>query len=438
MTAFDRFDPFERRIGNAIEEIAAARTPDYLDDIFRQTARTSQRPRWIFPERWIPMDTTLTRPRFARGVQIRPLIVLALLLVIAAAAVLISGSQRRLPAPFGPAANGQVAYVSNGDIYVRDTLSGTGRVLIGGENNQIAPAFSPDGTRISYVTDIEGSDPFYLANADGSDPVQVALIQPAGNAQAFWAPDSRRMGLIYEIQGVPKLSIATVDGTSQVIELGDLRPWDLAWMPPLGERLLIRAEGAAGRMDLYSLRADGTELTPFGYDKVSDFGTQYTLSGLVVSPDGTTIAYNGTDVTHGPLNERLTHFRLHLVNVDGSNDRAIAGPDDPYVQENWPTYSPDGKWIVVHRWMFKSDRADAKGWLAIMPADGSQPARDIGPKFEGGEDTGLLKVWSPDSSRILLLARNTGLVYSVDPVSGESVQLPWTDDMPDWQRRALP
>ncbi len=52
MTAFDKFDPFERRIATAIEEIAMSRTPDYLDDILQHTVRTSQRPRWTFLERW--------------------------------------------------------------------------------------------------------------------------------------------------------------------------------------------------------------------------------------------------------------------------------------------------------------------------------------------------------------------------------------------------
>ena len=55
MTAFDQFDPFERRISEAIEEIAAARRPDYLDAILQRTARTAQRPpllaRWGFRSR---------------------------------------------------------------------------------------------------------------------------------------------------------------------------------------------------------------------------------------------------------------------------------------------------------------------------------------------------------------------------------------------------
>ena len=50
MTAFDRFDPFERRITEAIDDIALARRPDYLDDILQLTARSAQRPRWTFRE----------------------------------------------------------------------------------------------------------------------------------------------------------------------------------------------------------------------------------------------------------------------------------------------------------------------------------------------------------------------------------------------------
>ena len=107
MTAFDRFDPFEQRITAAIDEIAALRRPDYLDDVLRQTARSSQRPRWTFPGRWLPiMDTTLTGPGWRSSP--RPLLLLALvaLLVAAGLAIVVVGSQVRVPAPFGPAANG--------------------------------------------------------------------------------------------------------------------------------------------------------------------------------------------------------------------------------------------------------------------------------------------------------------------------------------------
>lgn len=431
MTTYDRFDPFERRITEAIDEIAAARPPAYIDDILRQTARTSQRPRWTFPERWLPVDSAISRPAFFGRLPLRQLIVLGLVVALAAAALaLYAGQQRRLAPPFGPAGNGQLAYSMNGDIYVRDTLTGTGRLLIGGANKQFAPAFSPDGTRISYVTDVLGSDPFYLANADGSNPVQVALIQPAGNAQAVWAPDSRRMALIYEVLGVPTLSIATVDGKSQAVDLGGLTPWDVAWLAPNGDRLIIRAQDAAGRFDLYTLRPDGTDRKAFGLPASPDWGT-YQLSGLSQSPDGKTVVYNGIDEIPGATGELHQHFRLHLIGTDGTNDRAIPGPENPLVHENWPLFSPDGKWIAAQRWQF--DRPE--GGLVILPSDGSQQGRAIGPQTIGGN---LGKVWAPDSSRILMISNDTSKIYSIDPSSGVYEQITWADDIPDWQRVALP
>lgn len=56
MTSIDSFDPFDRRIRDAIEEIAAARRPDYVDDVLQLTAGSRQRPRWSFPERWLPVN----------------------------------------------------------------------------------------------------------------------------------------------------------------------------------------------------------------------------------------------------------------------------------------------------------------------------------------------------------------------------------------------
>ena len=71
-----------------------------------------------------------------------------------------------------------------------------------------------------------------------------------------------------------------------------------------------------------------------------------------------------------------------------------------------------------------------------MPADGSAPARDIGPRIPGGENTGLSKAWSPDGTRVLMRTGNSTQVFSIDPVTGDSELLDWTTDLPDWQRTA--
>jgi Tol biopolymer transport system component len=108
---------------------------------------------------------------------------------------------------------------------------------------------------------------------------------------------------------------------------------------------------------------------------------------------------------------------------------------DADAQEAWPLYSPDGRSILVHRWTWTSN-GGGEGWLAVMPADGSSPARDVGPRIPGGEDTGLIKSWSPDGTRVLVRAENQRKVYSIDPVTGDYDVVDWTTELPDWQRVA--
>ena len=55
-------DSLERELTVWMADVAAPRVPDYTNDIVRMTAGLGQRPRWAFPERWLPMTVdTLQR-----------------------------------------------------------------------------------------------------------------------------------------------------------------------------------------------------------------------------------------------------------------------------------------------------------------------------------------------------------------------------------------
>ena len=434
MTTFDRFDPFERRIGAAMDDIVGTRQLDYLDDVFRQTARTAQRPRWSFPERWFNVDTTFTRPVLAgRRVPFRSLVILVVLAALLATAAVYFGTQKRLPPPYGPAANGSLAYPEGGDIYVRNGLTGTSRLMIGGPGSDAFPFFSPDGSLLAFTTTSDaGAEYLKVANADGTN-VRQLLADPVVSAGAVWRPDSRAIAVDTTIQGVHKLLIVPVDGTTPTeIDLGGLAPMNVLWRPPTGAALTFRAVDDKGDMDLYTVNADGSGLHGYGLPGQSAFGADYTLSGATWSPDGATLAYNSIELDPSTL---VTHFRVGLILPDGSA-MTIPGPMDSRVQEAWPAFSPDGQWILVHRWTFKGETPTPEGWVAVIPADLSASARDVGPRVPGGEDTGGTKLWSPDGSRILWMASNTGQIFSVDAKTGDYETISWATELPDWQRVA--
>lgn len=380
------------------------------------------------------MDTAMRRPIGLRRVPLPMAAVVLLLILAAVAAALFVGAQPRVPAPFGPADNGQVIYASNGDLYVSDGLDSNGHLLVGGPLIQSAASWSPDGRLFTYVTTTATGDEFMVANADGSNTHRLASIPPTGNAQAAWRPDSRAVALIYDVNGHPELSIAFVDGSpTRKIDLGGYVPSAVAWRPPDGAELLIRMMYFGGAIDLATVRADGTGLHRLNLPHELVLGSEWDNTGGSWSPDGSLIAYNR--VVRNPTGEVSGTFRVHVIKPDGSGDVALPAPDDLDINEAWPAFSPDGRSVLVHRWTWNAENGtQGEGWLAVMPADGSAPAHDIGPKVKGGQDTGMVKLWSPDGTRVLVRAENRRAVYSIDPVTGLYEPIDWTTDLPDWQR----
>ena len=136
-----------------------------LDRALAATRRTSQRPGWTIPERWLPMQLTMSR-----APAVRPALLLALvgLLVLALVATfLVASSQRRLPPPFGPAANGAVVFEDHGDLLIADQLAGTGRPLVAGTDADSTPTFSNQGDRVAFVRGQENGFQLMSVRPDG-------------------------------------------------------------------------------------------------------------------------------------------------------------------------------------------------------------------------------------------------------------------------------
>jgi dipeptidyl aminopeptidase/acylaminoacyl peptidase len=432
MNAFDQFDIVDTRIAGAIDDLAAASRPDYITDVLAITAASRQRPRWTFLERLLPMDTTMRRPMGLRRVPLVPFVLLLLLLIAAVGVAIYAGSRPRL-APFGPAANGQVLYIANNDVYIRDGLDKPGKLLVPLAGDQFFPTWSPDGQWIAFVTIASDADLFMVARADGSDVHQIATIPKTGNAQAAWRPDGRAIGLIHDdAKGIPRLSIASVEGLpTQQIDMNFDVPKELAWRPPNGAELLVRVIKDGGAIDYITIRPDGTGRHDFNLPSSELMGLNWNNPAAAWSPDGSRVAYTritpGGDPASGP-------FRTHVVLADGTGDVELPGAPDLTIRENWPVFSPDGRWILINRWRPETETSPPEAWLAVMASDGSAPARDIGPRFTGSQEIQLAKAWSPDGTRVLAFQAEDGGAVSIDPVSGEAEALDWTTEMPDIQR----
>ena len=196
-------------------------------------------------------------------------------------------------APGGKTATAEVYVV--GEIVVSSSRTGGRFQLYSAERSNLAqftrigaapgdtmsatdPAFSPDGSRIAFVSATSGNPEIYVMNADGTDPTRLTT-DPQLDGRPVFTPD--------------------------------------------GQTIVFHSSRAGGKSQIWSMAADGTGLTQLTRDSVN--------SSPTVSPDGSTIAY---------VSARDRNYDIWLMSRDGSNQRAFTR--SPAHRESEPRFLRDG------------------------------------------------------------------------------------------------
>ena len=400
---------FEQDLPALLADLYLAGTPDYRDDVVRQVARVRQRPDWTFPERWLPVELVTARVPSTR-MPWRQIGVLALIAILLAAAlaVYIGTRPQRLPPPFGVAANGNIAYASNGDIYALDPATGVATTIVTGAEEDSEPAFSPDGTQMAFMRANTGASSsakdLVVARADGSDTRVITTSPIVGGPSFFaWASDSRSL-----LVGAPDNSTiwlfdATKAGDPRVVATdteGYLQPF----RPPDGSAILVRRTTSQGkalvRLDLATLRetilAEGSGTDDLGAARWSS--------------DGSKVVYNSS-----PANDPASQ-RLFIVNADGTGTRQITSTPGTWYEID-ATWSPDGTLIAFTRYERTSANdawdvrpigiysVDTGSVVAIGPLPRDARARDPNPgDSSASQGEGFDFEWSPDGASLIAIA----------------------------------
>jgi Tol biopolymer transport system component len=82
-----------------------------------------------------------------------------------------------------------IAFDLLNDIYTIPATGGEARLVHGGPATQITPVFSPDGTRLLYLSDESGADNVWMSNVDGGSPRQVTQARVDMVTGPAWTPD---------------------------------------------------------------------------------------------------------------------------------------------------------------------------------------------------------------------------------------------------------
>jgi Tol biopolymer transport system component len=424
---------FERQLPVLLNELAEPRTPDYLDDLLRQTAHTSQRPAWSLPERWLPMLDIARQPVAASPVPWRSIgLAFALMaLLIAMVAALAVGSRTNPPAPFGRAANGLVAYANNGDIFTADPVTGASTAIVSGPTTDLNPRWSLDGTRLAFERKTKGDigpGLLYVVQRDGRNPILVTPEALPGIESFHFSPDGDELLISASPGGVQGILVAAVDGTGVRQLATPQMAANAAWRPPDGSEILFTDRGSYtdGFGSLYAMNVDSGAIRTVQEREAGRYRAHH-----MWSPDGSHIAYVEW-IDSGSLTAQT-----HIMAADGSGERVLPLPEDAVWQAAL-SWSNDGTRVLVIRGYTGGFEGSV---AAVVPVDGSGHGVEFDTTGAIGVDCCTAWTWAPDDTSILGTPTDgAGQALTqvlLDPATGASKEVPWNaQSSPAWQRLA--
>lgn len=253
-------------------------------------------------------------------------------------------------------------------VYTVAVDNGKLRPMSDGENSCYSPAFSPDGTTLSYISEQKGDDAsqVYIISLPGEEPHRVTNA-PGGIDSYAWSPDGTRIAYT-------SADTTPDDRRRAIREKRD----SYAYNSILRYKRLYVVDIDGG---------DALRLTPGEYHIDDFYASDPPFSW---SPDGRTIVFQHQQ---GPSVDLWCTNDISSVSADG-------GAIKPLVRFNGfdktPRHSPTGKHIA-----FLSDDGDPhwafRSYIYVMSPDGSN-MRKLAPT----PDSNIMRLigWSPNSNEI--------------------------------------
>jgi tricorn protease len=219
----------------------------------------------------------------------------------------------------------EAAFVVRGDVFVTTTRSGAATVnLTNHSARDQAPAWSPDGKALLFISDREGNEDLWLVrSADSAEPrlsraVRTTLTRltsdPASELRAAWSPDGKRIAF-YRQGDPPSLWVVDADGkNARRLVSGYVQ--GAAWSP------------------------DGQWIA-YSEDRRAETG-RFTADILVIPSGGGT----AVNVTEYPAQNRSPAWspdgkRLAFISTRGSDPAQSGGAGIADVHQIWLTRADD-------------------------------------------------------------------------------------------------
>jgi dipeptidyl aminopeptidase/acylaminoacyl peptidase len=284
---------------------------------------------------------------------------------------------------------------NNTDIYLVNSMGGDSRQLTTHPAYDGNPCWSPDGTLLSFISTRSGTRQIYAIPLHGGEAQRITDI-PIGVKQFIWSPDGMYFVFSTDVfPSAPDSSLEIKDSDpfprsqARVIDKLFYRHWN-RWLD--GKRSHLFAMSSSG--------GPAWDLTPGDYDTPPvSLGSH---CDFAFSPDGREIAFvRNID----PSIESSTNNDIFVVPIKGGKIRRITLN---LANDNYPVYSPDGKYIAyrtMRRPGFGADQYD----LMLLNRNDSY-LRNATAEFDLDVDE---IVWSSNSDKLYFTSQDNGRIVLI-------------------------
>jgi len=240
----------------------------------------------------------------------------------------------------------RIAYVTkSGSEYRLEVADADGegsQVALRSNEPIISPSWSPDGTKVAYVSFEMKKPVVYIQNLVTRQRSIVANFKGSNSAPS-WSPDGSRLAVALTRDGYTQVYIINADGT------GLRRLTNTA-----GIDTEPRFSADGGSVYFTSDRSGGPQIykvsTEGGNAQRVTFNGTYNISPRV-SPDGKTLAF---------ITRRDGRFQLYALDLTNGQEQRLSDTD----RDQSPSFAPNGKYIMY------ATESGRRGSLAIVSVDG--------------------------------------------------------------------